>query len=108
MGPNPNGGAPVKGITKQRNVTGLCDYHHRRRARYPGLPYSATLGRRIAMGPNPNGVAPLVKGITKQRNVTGCVTTSTGRKPFRVATTADSALATRPLPRVAEYGNPGL
>jgi hypothetical protein len=25
----------------------------------PGLPYSATLGGRIAMGPNPNGVAAL-------------------------------------------------
>ncbi len=29
----------------------------------PRLPYSATLGRRTAMRPNPNGVAPLPRGI---------------------------------------------
>jgi hypothetical protein len=44
------------GWTFEANPNGIASYS-------PRLPYSATLGRRSAMGPNPNGVARLAPGV---------------------------------------------
>jgi len=64
----------------------------------PRLPYSATLGHRAAMGSNPNGVSP-------PSPETNPVRVWIAPQPFRVAGDDWPRL---PLPRVAEYGNPGL
>jgi hypothetical protein len=74
----------------------------------PGLPYSATLGRRIAWGPNPEGVAPLVVRMMNNEMRRRCVTATLRRNPFRVGANERLVLGAPPSPRVAEYGNPGL
>jgi len=74
----------------------------------PRLPYSATLGRRIAMGPNPKGVAPLAPRTMNNETRRRCVPATVGRNPFRVVTDDRLDLGAAPSPRVAEYSNPGL
>ena len=82
------------------NPNGIASYS-------PRLPYSATLGRRIAIGPNPNGVVPLAPRMmnneTRRRGVNGTVS----HNPFEVGTNEAIGLATTPSPRVAEYGTLG-
>jgi hypothetical protein len=74
----------------------------------PRLPYSATLGRGIALGPNPEGVAALALRIVSNETRRGCVSATIGHNFFRVGTNYRLGLAAAPSPRVAEYGNPGL
>ena len=74
----------------------------------PGLPYSATLGRLHAIGPNPNGVASLAAGVMNNETWRGWINAAVGRNPFGVATNEQLAVCAAPSPRVAEYGNPGL
>jgi len=58
---------------------------------------------------NPKGVASTAVGVMNNDTWWRCVTApEAGRNPFRVATNEQLAPARRPLPRVAEYGNPGL
>ncbi len=49
----------------------------------PRLPYSATLGRRIAMGSNPNGVAPLAGRMINSETWRRSVTASRRPQPPR-------------------------
>jgi hypothetical protein len=60
------------------------------------------------MGPNPNGVAPLVPRMMNNERGRLWVTDTVGRNPFRVAANDRRGLGAAPSPRVAEYGNPGL
>src|SRR5438477_11467336 len=62
-------------------------------------------GTRIVIGPNPNGVAA---SDAYRRNVALMYTATGRRNPFRVAINDRHRTDARPVPRIAEYGNPGL
>src|SRR6185295_12101140 len=107
MGPNPNGVAAAFGRMNNEMRWGLCTRDPDRnpfgvgRSRdYPGLPYSATLGKPDRDGAQPQrGCGCVWKD--EQRNALGVVHARPGPQPLW-------GWQISRLPRVAEYGNPGL
>src|SRR5438552_2125279 len=78
-------------------------------AQSPRLLYSATLGRRIALLPNPNGVVALVLQGRSTTNVAPlCKSIRQDATPSGLGPMTKEVLGSTPSPRVAEYSNPGL
>ena len=74
----------------------------------PELPYSATLGTPDRDGSQPQrGCVSLARDLNR-RNVVALRDCYRGRNPCGVASNHRLVLGAAPLPRVAEYGNPGL
>jgi hypothetical protein len=65
-------------VLSQYNPNGIASHS-------PRLSYSATLGRRVAMGSNPNGVAPLAGRMVSSETWRRSVTASVVRNPVGVA-----------------------
>src|SRR5207247_4802892 len=78
-------------------------------AQSPRLLYSATLGRPIALLPNPNGVVALVLQGRSTTNVAPlCKSIRQDATPLGLGPMTKEVLGFTPSPRVAEYSNPEL